>query len=132
MSFIICSAIFSEVSGPVAIITIPFLPSILSTSFLIISILELLLISSVILLENFSLSTAKACPAGTFVSSATLINNESSFLNSSFNSPQAFVILFDLNELLHTISAKLLLLCAGENFSGFISYSLTFIPLLAT
>ena len=38
---------------------------------------------------------------------------------------------FDLNELLHTTSAKFLLVCAGENFCGFISYSLTFIPLLA-
>ena len=57
-------------------------------------------------LENASLSTAKACPAGTDVSSAHLIKRESNLLNSSFKSPQALVIAFDLKELLHTISAK--------------------------
>ena len=88
-------------------------------------------ISSVTLLENSSLSTAKAWPAGTLVSSAILINNESNFLSSSFKSPQAFVSKLDLNELLHTISAKFLLECASENLTGFISYNFTFIPLFA-
>ena len=41
---------------------------------------------------------------------AIFINKESNFLNSSFNKPHAFVNKLDLNELLHTISAKFLLL----------------------
>ena len=141
----------SEVNGPVAIITIPSsaiscssllislsikTSSILftvcfPTSFLIISIFFIFSNSSVTLLEKTSLSTASACPAGTAVSSAIFIKSESSILNSSFNRPQALVCKFDLNELLHTTSAKFWLLCAGEYFCGFISYSFTFIPLLA-
>ena len=66
--------------------------------------------------ENCSLSTASAWPAGTFVSSAIFISSESNFLSSSFSSPHAFVIKFDFKELLHTISAKSLLLCAGVCF----------------
>ena len=71
--------------------------------------------------ENLSLSTANACPAGTATLSAVFIKSESNMRNSSFNNPHAFVCKFDLNELLHTISAKFILLCAGENLSGFIS-----------
>ena len=41
------------------------------------------------------------------------------------------MIKLDLNELLHTISAKFSFEWAPENFSGFISYNLTLIPLLA-
>ena len=154
----------SEVRGPVAIITIPFLASsaklssavsfvlsddfilfsslfcfdfsmssstVLPTSCLTISTFSKLAIFSVIFSANFSLSTAKACPAGTATSSAVFIKSESNIRSSSFNKPQAFVCKFDLKELLHTISAKFLLLCAGENLLGFISYSLTFIPLFA-
>ena len=66
--------------------------------------------------ENFSLSTARACPAGTCVSSAVFINNESKYLSSSFNSPHAFVCKLDLKELLHTISAKFSFECASEYF----------------
>ena len=36
-----------------------------------------------------------------------------------------------IKELLHTISAKFELLCAGENLLGFISYNLTSIPFFA-
>ena len=123
----------SDVNGPVAIITIPSFArfSIFVTSLFITSINGFLLISLVTIFENFSLSTAKACPAGTDVLSAHFIRSESNILNSSFKSPHAFVSKFDLNELLHTISAKFLLECAGENFSGFISYSFTFIPRFA-
>ena len=78
-------------------------------------------ISAVTFCANFSLSTAKACPAGTDVSSAIFINSESKMRNSSFNTPQAFVCRLDLNELLHTISAKSAFECAGENLYGFIS-----------
>ena len=81
--------------------------------------------------ENLSLSTAKACPAGTQVLSAHFISKESSKRSSSFNSPHAFVCRFDLNELLHTISAKFLFECALENFVGFISYSFTLYPFFA-
>ena len=88
----------SEVNGPVAIIIILFLGSSwFIYSSLIISILELFSISRVISLENSSLSTASACPAGTATLSAHFINKESNFLSSSFNSQQAFVIRFDLN-----------------------------------
>ena len=100
-------------------------------SLFIIFILFIFFISSVTNSENSFLSTASACPAGTFVLSAHLIRSESSCLSSSFSSPQAFVCKFDLKELLQTISARFLLLCAGEYFSGFISYKFTFIPLFA-
>ena len=85
---------------------------------------------SVTFCEKISLSTARAWPAATLVSSATFIKSESNLLSSSFNNPHAFVKRLDLKELLQTISAKFLLECAGENFSGFISYSFTFIPCL--
>ena len=101
------------------------------TSFLMISTFSKLSIFLVTSFANFSLSTANACPAGTAVSSAVFIKSESNSLNSSFRSPHAFVCKFDLNELLHTISAKLLLLCAAENLFGFISYNFTLIPLFA-
>ena len=100
----------SDVSGPVAIIVIPsshksFKCILFPISSFITSISGFLFISSVTFSENISLSTANACPAGTLVSSAIFINNESNFLNSSFNRPHAFVSKFYLNELLHTISA---------------------------
>ena len=120
MSPVICnisSDNLSDVNGPVAIITIPSS----AKSF----------IFSVTLLEKSALSTAKAWPAGTAVSSAIFISNESNILSSSFNNPQAFVCKFDLKELLHTISAKFSFECAGENFCGFISYNLTLIPFFA-
>ena len=60
-----------------------------------------------------------------------IVNKESNLLNSSFNKPQAFVSKFDLNELLHTISAKFWFECASEYFIGFISYNFTFIPAFA-
>ena len=120
----------SEVNGPVAITTIASV-GISSISSLIISMFSICFILFVMLSANFSLSTAKACPAGTEFSSAVFINNESSIRNSCFNKPHAFVILFDLKELLHTISAKFGFECAGENFLGFISYNFTFKPLLA-
>ena len=100
-------------------------------SCLIISTFSMFSKASVTFLENTSLSTAKACPAGTAVSSAILIRREFKLLSSSFKSPQAFVCKLDLKELLQTISAKLLLECAGEKLLGFISYNLTFMPLLA-
>ena len=123
----------SEVRGPVAIITIPSFAkdSISTISLRIISINSFFSNSQVTFLEKLSLSTAKACPAGTLVSSAILINNESNLLNSSFNKPHAFVSKFDLKELLHTISAKFSFECASEYFIGFISYNFTFIPFLA-
>ena len=122
-----------DVSGPVAIITIPSFIKFSKdvTSFLIISIFSMFSKIFVTFSENFSLSTANACPAGTAVSSATFISKLSNILNSSFNKPHAFVCKFDLNELLHTISAKFLFVCALENSSGFISYSFTFIPAFA-
>lgn len=99
----------SEVSGPVAIIVIASSSSFskLTTSSFMTSILGFLLISSVTFLANISLSTARACPAGTDVMSAIFISNESILLNSSFKRPHALVCKFDLKELLHTISAKL-------------------------
>ena len=126
----------SDVSGPVAIIVIAsFDRSFIDMSFpisaVIVSINGLFFICSVTFFENCSLSTASAWPAGTFVSSAIFISSESNFLSSSFSSPHAFVIKFDFKELLHTISAKSLLLCAGVCFCGFISYSFTFIPFFA-
>ena len=104
----------------------------LPTSLRIISTFGILFSFSVTFFEKASLSTANACPAGTAVSSAVFIKSESNILNSSFNKPQAFVCKFDLNELLHTISAKSSLSCANENFFGFISYNFTFIPFLAS
>ena len=81
--------------------------------------------------ENFSLSTARACPAGTDVSSAIFISKLPNILSSSFKSPHAFVCKFDLNELLQTTSARFAFVCAGENLHGFISYNFTFIPAFA-
>ena len=101
------------------------------TSFLIISISFIFSNSSVTRLENCSRSTANACPAGTDTSSAIRIKRESNLLNSSFNSPQAFVCKLDLKELLQTTSAKFWLLCAGEYTVGFISYRFTLIPCFA-
>ena len=80
-----------------------------------------LLISSVIFLEKSSLSTAKAWPASTFVSSATFSVKEPKSFISCFNIPDALERLVDLNELEQTSSAKNLDLCAFENFIGFIS-----------
>ena len=84
----------SDVRGPVAIIVIvsfikssknillslilsTFIESsyLLTTSLFITSILGWLFIISVTFLANSSLSTAKACPAGTAVSSAILIKS---------------------------------------------------------
>ena len=81
--------------------------------------------------ENLSLSTAKAPPAGTRHALAHFKSKESKSLISSFRSPAALSILSALKEFEHTSSAKPLLLCAGENFFGFISISRTFIHLEA-
>ena len=119
------------VRGPVAITLIPSISSTLQTSLFIISILLFDFIFSVIYFENISLSTASACPAGIFALYAALINRLSKISISFFNKPQALVKDSDFKELLHTSSAKSLLVCASLLFSGFISYNFTFILLFA-
>ena len=94
--------------------------------------LGLLFIFSVTRREKPSLSTASAPPAGTRVLSAHSIMSEPKRRISSFKSPTAFSIFPARRELLHTSSAKFSLLCAGENFFGFISYKLTLILFCAS
>ena len=59
----------------------------------------------VISFEKASLSTAKACPAGTLCLYATLSNSLPNSVNSLLNTPDAVFSSSLLNELLQTISA---------------------------
>ena len=56
--------------------------------------------------ENFSRSTANACPAGTAVSRAIWISNEPARRISSFSSQGAVFSVSDFSELEHTSSAN--------------------------
>ena len=58
------------------------------------------------MLENLSLSTASAPPAGTEHSSAQFIIKESKILSSSFKSPAALSILLAFKEFEQTSSHK--------------------------
>jgi hypothetical protein len=80
-----------------------------------------LLILFVMQLANFSLSTARAPPAGIFVSSATCIIKLPNLRISSFSKPTAFARSLPLKELEQTSSAKSFDTCAGDLKSGFIS-----------
>ena len=81
--------------------------------------------------ENFSRSTANAPPAGTLDSFAHESISESESSSSSLRIPEAVMrslIFSEPNELLHTISASIPVLCAGVKRLGRISYSETSQP----
>ena len=126
-SFLINSAIASEVRGPVAItVTVP--SSREETSSSTTSILGWLRMRSVIYCENLVRSTANADPAGTRVASAACIIKESKRRISSLRSPTALEIQSERKELEHTSSANPSEWCAGVILRGFISKSLTLTP----
>ena len=64
------------------------------------------MIFSVIYAENFSRSTARALPAGTFVASAASMIKDPIMRISSFNSPTALLKASERKELEHTSSAN--------------------------
>ncbi|OQA10634.1 MAG: hypothetical protein BWY65_00498 [Firmicutes bacterium ADurb.Bin373] len=118
----------SAVSGPVASITMSS-SGISLTSRRTISTSGWPASFSVTLLAKRVRSTARAPPAGTFVSSAQLMISEPKRLISSLSKPTAFSKAVDRKELLQTNSAKSPLRCAGVGFLGRISNSLTLTPL---
>ena len=120
----------SEASGPAAIMT--GVSGISVISLRTTSISGSLSILSVTRAENLSLSTASAPPAGTAVFFAHSMQSEPISSISALRSPAAQPSLVALKELEHTSSASPVLLWAGENFSGFISYSVTPMPLFAS
>ena len=119
-----------SVSGPVAMTVGP--SGMLVTSSVTTSILGFDRIASVTAFENSSLSTASAPPAGTLVASAQRIMIEPRQRSSCLSSPTALSSLSERRELEQTSSANPSLLCAGERREGFISKSLTPIPLSAS
>ena len=127
---LIASANLSLVSGPDAIITFPSGISVISS--LTSSISGLLLIRSVTAFEKSSLAIASALPAGTAFSYAILISSPPKISISFFRRPLALVISEDPKLLEHTNSAQSEVTCAPVVLLGRISYSLTFIPLLAS
>ena len=118
------SARASEVSGPVATITIPSEGSSV-TSPVTTSMFGSDLIFSVIYSENSSLSTASAPPAATEVLSAASMVTEPRRRISSLSNPAADSSRIAFSELEQTSSAKPSLFWAGVRFSGFISQSRT-------
>ncbi len=77
------------------------------------------------------LSTARAFPAGTFVSEATDSASDPSPVISRFSIPWAVSGSVPLNELLHTSSARRSVLWAGVMVPGRISKRSTWTPFLA-
>ena len=117
----------SDVSGPDATMVTPSSGS-SQTSVSTTVMFGCLLILSVIYAEKPVLSTASALPAGTAVASAASIIREPRRRISSFKSPTAFDSSPERSELEQTSSAKFSLWCAGVNFFGFISQSVTSTP----
>src|SRR5271165_1957563 len=83
---------------------------------------------SVTACENFSRSTASACPAGTAVCAAICISNEPARRISSFSSHGAVFSVSDFSEFEHTNSANCAVWCAGVERTGRISYNSTGTP----
>ena len=120
----------SDVSGPVAMMTGPSGTWVTSSDTTVIK--GLLRIFSVTSWEKPFRSTARQPPASTRVTSAHCMIRLSHRRSSSFSSPTAFSSRSPRRELEQTSSAKSWLWWAGLIFWGFISYSPTEMPRLAS